>query len=185
MPNSHYIGAGKEHNVLRASLAVEGRAITIYEEVHPKALESNPRVHASFLKKYGKSHREPWVIVSSFTENTNAKKVINKYKSKMTIEENIMDTKSVNYGLSMNENQTIKPERYIVWLMLAALASLIAWITGFVAEQNKLHFDFQANTYKHRRVLSFFYLGCQIIRKKIPLKIDLRKVQFLNLRGEI
>ncbi|MBN9227352.1 MULTISPECIES: hypothetical protein [Legionella] len=56
--------------------------------------------------------------------------------------------------------------------MLAALAGLIAWLTGAAAEQLKLHYDFQANSYKHRRVLSFFYLGCQIIRKKINLDIN-------------
>lgn len=27
--------------------------------------------------------------------------------------------------------------------------------------------------YKHRRVLSFFYLGCQVIRKKIHTPIDI------------
>jgi Transposase DDE domain len=288
LPNSHYITKNGEHCVLRASLAAEGRAITLYEEVHPKTLEGHPKVHDLFLKnlhsilpkgcvpcvitdagfktpwfkkvlalgwdyvgrvacgtscfddgegfasvrdlfelaiqapkfigsysltksnrlktnfyiykgtpkgrhkwtktapkkiakdkdsrKHGKSYREPWVLVSSFEGDNNAKKVIDKYKSRMTIEENIRDTKSVHYGLSMNENLTIKPERYIVWLMLAALASLIAWIVGFFAEQKKLHLDFQANTYKHRRVLSFFYLGCQIIRKKIPLHVDFKEI---------
>ena len=95
----------------------------------------------------------------------------------MTIEESFRDTKSVEYGFSMNENKTIKPQRYIVWLMLAALGSLIAWIVGYAGEQQKLHYDFQANTYRHRRVLSFFYLGCQIIRKNINLLFDLKSLQ--------
>jgi hypothetical protein len=47
------------------------------------------------------------------------------------------------------------------------------WLKAVAAaEQLKLHYDFQANSYKHRRVLSFFYLGCQIIRKKIEIAVD-------------
>ena len=87
------------------------------------------------------------------------------------------DTKSTEFGFSLNENKTIKAERYTVWLMLASLAALIAWITGYAAEKQGMHYDFQANTYRHRRVLSFFYLGCQIIKKKIAIPIDLNKIQ--------
>jgi hypothetical protein len=36
---------------LRAALAAEGRAITIYEEVHPKKKEGNAKVHRLFLKR--------------------------------------------------------------------------------------------------------------------------------------
>lgn len=285
LPNSHYRTEDGEHCVLRASYAAPGRAITLYEEVHPKKNENSPKVHKAFLKnlaslfpqecvpciitdagfktpwfkevkalgwnyvgrvacgtcmfnngygfrratilfskatkkaqflgsylltkanafktnfyiykgssknrhkwtktapkkishdkdskKHGKSSREPWVLVSSFEGKSSAKTVIQKYKLRMTIEENFRDTKSTQYGFSMEDNKTIKPERYIVWLMLAALASLIAWVVGFAAELINMHYAFQANTYKHRRVLSFFYLGCQIIRKKVPIPINL------------
>jgi hypothetical protein len=131
-------------------------------------------------KKHGKAYREPWVLVSSLEEGYNiAQKVIKKFKSRMTIEESFRDTKSVEYGFSMNENKTIKPQRYIVWLMLAALASLIAWIVGYAGEQQQLQYHFQANTYRHRRVLSFFYLGCQMIKKKIPCLIDIESIPLL------
>ena len=42
----------------------------------------------------------------------------------------------------MNDIVTIKPWRFIVW------------IAGYVAEKLKPHYDFQANTYEHKRVLS-------------------------------
>lgn len=77
----------------------------------------------------------------------------------------------------MNENVTLIAERYTVWLLISSLASFIAWIVGYAAEQKKLHYDFQANTYRHRRVLSFFYLGCQIIRKKIDVVIQLHEIR--------
>ncbi len=275
---------------IRAALSAEGRAITLYEEVHPKKKEGNADVHKNFLKKlklilpahckpiivtdagfknpwfkavfalgwdyvgrvrglthystdgkafkpchelhkkasfiptalgdmtlskkgslstffyivkgkikgfkkrdkngkisktkdslnYSRSHREPWLLVSSLTGYQVAKKVVAIYKRRMTIEEGFRDLKSTQYGFSFTENITLKRERLIVWLMMAALASLVAWITGFVAEQEKLQYQFQANTIKHRRVLSFFYLGCQIIRKEIELFIDLEKIKFTN-----
>jgi hypothetical protein len=130
-------------------------------------------------QKHGKSYREPLVLVSSSAGNQNAKAIVNRYQMRMSIEENIRDTKSVKTGFSMNENHTIKPERYIVWLVLSALAGLIAWIVGFAAEKQKLHLQFQANTYKTRRVLSFFYLGCRIIKRKIMLLYDLDEIRTL------
>lgn len=60
--------------------------------------------------------------------------------------------------------------------MISTLAYLIAWIIGFSAEKEGLHYDFQTNTYRHRRVLSFFYLGCQIVRKKIKIPIRLENI---------
>ncbi len=275
---------------LRAAIAMEGRAITLYEEVHPKKKEGNRQVHQQFLKRlkallplgckpivvtdagfknpwfkevlkqdwdyigrvrgltkysdgkeykpctnlhrkatlipqflgekalskegslvtsfyivrqklkgrkkytrsgkrsidkdsknYGRSYREPWLLVSSLKGHRAAKKVVKIYKQRMTIEEGFRDMKSSQYGFSMEENKTQKRKRLTVWLLIAALASLLAWIVGYRAEQLNLHHQFQSNTIRHRRVLSFFYLGCQVIRKKIPIPIDLR---FLNTLGE-
>lgn len=281
IPNSHKTPDG-EHCLLRASIATQGRSITLYEQVHPKKLENAPKVHKSFLLnlktmlpenccpciitdagfknpwfkavlshgwnyvgrisglvqydqgygfqtikslfnkatktakliglysvaktnplkthiylykaapkgrhkytksgridsskdslKHSKRHKEPWVLVSSL--QVQAKKIVEKYKRRMQIEESFRDTKSIEYGLSMNNNITLNPKRYIVWLMLAALASYVAWIVGYSAERMNLQYDFQANTYRHRRVLSLFYLGCQVIRKKMNIPINIVK----------
>lgn len=124
-------------------------------------------------KKHSKAWKEPLLLVTSLQEvKNNPHLAVLKYKKRMTIEENFRDTKSTKYGFSFDKNETINPERFTVWLILAALASLVCWLSGAAAEKLKLHYDFQANSYKHRRVLSFFYLGCQIIRKKIELPID-------------
>jgi hypothetical protein len=42
---------------------------------------------------------------------------------------------------------------------------------GIAAEKIKLQFQFQSNSLKNRRVISIFYLGCQIIKKKISIPI--------------
>lgn len=127
-------------------------------------------------RKHAKSNSMPWILVSSLKGNDIEQIIIKLYKMRMTIEESFRDTKSSRYGLSMNDNHTIKEQRYIVWLMLAALASFIAWMVGYKAEQLNLHHRFQANTYKHRRVLSFVYLGCQIIRKNIEMRCSLDEI---------
>ncbi|HHI9478114.1 TPA: hypothetical protein ACP9DX_002385 [Legionella anisa] len=90
----------------------------------------------------------------------------------MTIEESLRDTKSRIYGFNLNDNKTQKAERYIVWLFIAALAALVAWVVGCLAEKAKLHYDFQANSYKDKQVLSFGYLGARIIKKEINLLYD-------------
>jgi hypothetical protein len=53
-----------------------------------------------------------------------------------------------------------------VLLLIALLGSLVAWLTGKIAEEVGLHRQYQANSIRHHRVLSFFYLGCQVLRDK-------------------
>lgn len=127
--------------------------------------------------QHSRGYREPWLLVSSLSGFSAARRVVKIYKSRMSIEGSFRDAKSTEFGLSLNENKTIKAQRYIVWLMLSSLAALIAWIVGYAAEMKGLHFDFQANTYRHKRVLSFFFLGCQMIKKRISIPIDLDEIQ--------
>jgi len=128
-------------------------------------------------ENYARGYREPWILVSSLKGFFSVKRVVKIYKFRMTIEGSFRDQKSTQFGFSMNENVTLLAERYTVWMLIATLASFIAWIIGYGAEQIKLHYDFQANTYRHRRVLSFFYLGCQIVRKKIDVDIQLHEIR--------
>jgi Transposase DDE domain len=39
--------------LLRASVALEGRSVTLYEQVHPQSQSASPKVHASFLARLG------------------------------------------------------------------------------------------------------------------------------------
>jgi hypothetical protein len=132
-------------------------------------------------KSYSRGHREAWLLVSSLKSAFIAKKVVKIYRLRMTIEEGFRDMKSSQYGFGMEHNKTIKRERLSVWLMLYTLASLIAWIVGNIAEKLNLHYQFQANSIRDRRVLSFFYLGCQIIRKKTNISINFNNIAFYDV----
>jgi len=43
------LDARKQHFLLRASVAVEGRSLTLYEEVHPLASKEKPATHKQFM----------------------------------------------------------------------------------------------------------------------------------------
>ena len=48
---------------LRAAVAAEGRAITIYEEVHPKKKEGNAKVHRLFLRRLKSMYPEDCIPI--------------------------------------------------------------------------------------------------------------------------
>lgn len=113
-------------------------------------------------------------LKQSLTKQDNPGMIIQIYKHRMTIEENFRDTKSPRFGFGLKENVCLSPERFSVWLMLVALATLIAFYVGQWIERIGLHRQVQANSYKHKRVLSFVFIGCQAIKNnKVPI-FDIR-----------
>ena len=123
-------------------------------------------------RKASRAYREPWVLVSSIKEDKTPAKIIRLYQHRMTIEESFRDIKSPLYGFGLRNNVTLKVPRLTVWLVLAAIASIVAFIAGCWIERKGLHRQFQANSYRHKRVLSLVFLGCQAIRNnKIPIQI--------------
>ncbi|MDF3054254.1 MAG: transposase family protein [Gammaproteobacteria bacterium] len=123
-------------------------------------------------KNYGRSQREPWLLASSCMGANAAQKVVNIYHRRMTIEEAFRDLKSNRYGLGLENSQTKQEKRRDIFLLIAMLTQLIAWLIGLVGEKQKRHYQFQSNSIKHRRVISLFYLGCQMIKRKIPIQIS-------------
>ena len=104
------------------------------------------------------------MIVTNLPEQmAKAKNVINIYKTRMQIEESFRDIKSHQFGLSMRYSLTRNQQRLTNLLLVGMLAAYITLILGHQAEKLKLHFRYQANTVKNRRVLSFQYLALQII----------------------
>ena len=115
--------------------------------------------------------KEALVVVSSLHGQGAHKKVIFIYKKRMQIEEAFRDLKSTRYGFGFEQSYSRKIARIEIMLLVAMLASMIAWLIGLAAEKMKLHYQFQANSTKSRRVLSLFFLGCQLIKRKIKIPI--------------
>lgn len=112
-----------------------------------------------------KSYKEPWLLVSSLAQTTDyASKIAKCYSARMQIEESFRDQKSQTYGLGSNAHQTYKKERLKVLLLLAALANWLHYMLGLAVEISGQHRSLQANSIKHRRVLSCNYLGMRLCR---------------------
>ena len=123
--------------------------------------------------EYRKSANEPWLLVTSLPESYFlAKRVVKKYRTRMQIEESFRDLKSSRYGFGFENAYSQDIKRIEVLLLIAMLASFIAWLTGVVVERKKLHYGFQSNTTKNRRVLSLFFVGCQAIKRKIRIRVS-------------
>lgn len=123
--------------------------------------------------QYSKSAKEPWVLATSLPENRLlANRAIKKYQKRMEIEESFRDLKSSRFGFGFENSYSKKINRIEILLLVAMLASLVAWLTGLVSEKRNIHYNFQSNTTKNRRVLSLFFLGCQVIKRKIKIPIN-------------
>jgi len=113
-------------------------------------------------KMYQNLAKEPWLIASSDKEITSVQ-AINIYSKRMQIEQNFRDDKSPRYGFSWRFSKSLGVERMSVLCLIACITTISLWFIGFEGEQRKLHHQFQANTTKHRRVLSFLSLAIGII----------------------
>lgn len=115
-------------------------------------------------KKNAQREASPWLLASSLgPDEVSAQQVIQLYRTRMQMEEGFRDIKNQRAGLSLTETRTRSPERLANLLLVGMLATLIIWLTGRWAEEQQLHFRYQANTVKTYRVLSLFYLGCLLL----------------------
>lgn len=126
---------------------------------------------------------EPWLLATSLdSQRVRAKSIAKIYATRMQIEEAFRDIKS---GLGMNACQTRNPARLKVLFLIAALAQFMLYLTGLAVSTAKLHYQYQANSLKHRRVLSYQYIGlraCQdnaLILTKQHWRDGLRALQSL------
>ena len=120
---------------------------------------------------------EPWLLATSL-DNASAKKVVDIYAKRMQIEETFRDTKNHRFGWSFEDARSKSSERLEVLLLVASLGMLAVTLVGQAAESRGFHRQYQANTIRKRRVLSLFFLGCNLIRRQDDSRIgttDLRE----------
>lgn len=114
--------------------------------------------------EHGKAANEPWLIATSLKKSPQT--IIKMYFFRMEIEEGFRDLKSSQFGFSFEKAHSFKIRRIQVLLMIAMVAAAILFFIGWAAEIEQWHLHFQANTIKNRRVLSLFYLGGRIFKKR-------------------
>jgi hypothetical protein len=128
-----------------------------------KDFESNDRKHA-------RRSNDPWLLATSL--NLLPNHIISIYKKRMCIEEMFRDTKNQRLGFGLKKTKTKIQTRLNILLLIATVATYIAFIIGKTAQYLSLQYKFQSNTIKSRNVLSIFNLGGQIFlynKLKIPI----------------
>jgi hypothetical protein len=129
-------------------------------------------------KRYAKAHKEPWFLVTSLREAMNKPSlIVTIYRQRMRIEENIRDTKCSHYGLGLKNSLTRCPQRMNILLLIAAIATFIAWLAGIHITDIGKAPDFQAHSAKFTSALSKVFLG----RKAFKKPLYLTKVQFEHI----
>jgi len=133
---------------------------------HRKNLRGK-QIQSSVSLKHSKREKEPWFIISSLsTDAYTPKQIIMLYKKRRQIEEAFRDLKNTRNGFSLRHCRSFETERLNVALLIAAIAMLLLWIVGVLTKQQKRHVLFQANTLRHRNVLSTFTIGWQCLKRK-------------------
>ena len=171
------LDARKRHYLLRASLAVNGRSITVYEEVHTLAGKDKRRTHRAFLQQLqavlpvgcrpiivtDAGFRTPWLLATSLpVTRTLARQVVRLYRLRMSIEEGFRDMKSHQFGLGLTYHRYASVERLQVLVFIASLALLVLWLVGTATIAQGAHYQFQANSVRHKRILSVLFVGLQL-----------------------
>lgn len=144
-------------------------SIFIFKGRKKNRIDKNPdgsRKQSSTSRDCARGNKEPWVLITSLDGGIKiAKKVINLYKRRMQIEEGFRDMKNSRLGFGFEHSKTYILKRVEVLLLIAMLAILVVCLIGKAGEQEKIQYDFQANTVRNRTVLSLFFLGCQIVNQ--------------------
>ena len=117
-----------------------------------------------YSRKKAVAQREPWLLATSLPATSGlAKKAVNIYRQRMQIEEGFRDVKSHRFGLGLNYHRTHSAIRLQSLLLIANLALMVIWLLGCATMLRQQHYQFQANSVRHKRVLSVIFIGLQMI----------------------
>lgn len=89
--------------------------------------------------------------------------VVNFYSQRMQIEENFRDTKSNKLGIGLECARSRNTKRFDKLLLIAALLLFVLWCLDYAETMKKYKYSLQANTVKHRAVLSFITIGREVV----------------------
>ena len=81
----------------------------------------------------------------------------------MQIEESFRDVKT---GLNFNLSNTRKLKRLEVLLLIAMLSQFVLFLLGMAVKLLDKHRRYQANSIKHKNVLSYQFLGLRAFKDK-------------------
>jgi len=118
--------------------------------------------------------KEPWLLATSLSESkASAKRIVSIFATRMQIEESFRDVKT---GLKMNDCGTRIMHKLSVLLVIACLSQFILYLLGLTVKTADKHRQYQANSTRHRNVLSNQFIRLRAYKDK---RLKLFKTQWL------
>ena len=131
---------------------------------------SGRRSRSEHARKYRAHAAKPWLLFTSLGEQS-PKQITALYRTRMQIEEGFRDLKSRRTGFALTFNRCRCVKRMSNLLLVALIATWVACLVGHFAEHERQQYRFQANTVRHKRVLSWFFLGIAALnQRKSPIQ---------------
>ena len=97
-------------------------------------------------------HKEPWLLASSLEPIPGlGDRLVELYAMRMQIELTFRDDKGTRWGWQLYYSGSRSVERLNVLLLIASLATFVAWLVGLAAERRDWLKRVQVNTRKNRR----------------------------------
>lgn len=137
-------------------------------------------------KAYRTGSKEPWLLCTNLPDNlVSARYIVRLYAKRMQIEESFRDMKSSQYGLGLRHSNSRCVKRYDILMLITLLAEWVLRLIGLAAA-------FQANTIKHRPVLSVIRLGREVRKRAKEYPITSSEIKqalhdyllFIQLNGD-
>ena len=125
---------------------------------------AQPRVAAVVSVPHASGNPGYWLATSLPVTRTLARQVVRLYRLRMSIEEGSRDMKSHQFGLGLTYHRCASVERLQVLVFIASLALLVLWLVGTATIAQGAHYQFQANSVRHKRILSVLFVGLQMVQ---------------------
>lgn len=127
--------------------------------------------------------RQPWLLATSLSpRHWSARRVVRAYEKRMQIEETFRDLKSHRWGYGLQYARSRSSERLANLLVVTTLATVATWLAGLAAKAKGWMRHFQANTVKHRAVLSVFFLGRRVLKST---RLSLQRAELWDAANEL
>ncbi|WP_334020824.1 IS4 family transposase [Alteromonas sp. S015] len=111
-------------------------------------------------------------------DQRSSKQLVNLYAKRMQIEESFRDIKSPQYGLGLRHSRIRCPKRFDMLLLIAMLAEWLLRLIGIIAQKHHWQRAFQANTIRHRPVLSLIRLGREVRKRRRDYPVSITEIRW-------
>lgn len=114
-------------------------------------------------------HKEPWLLATSLSTRVHhPERLVALYARRMQIELTFRDDRGRRFGWQLDHSGSRTIERRQVLLLIAALATLMSWLAGLVAEREQRARAVHGGFCRARRTHSTVFTGRHALRRAPP-----------------